>query len=303
MTPSASPAADRPPALAPSRPRTAVSPPRAGKRRYVEVAASLVYLAVASAANRIACLLGFGRARLVILYYHAVPAIHRARFARHLDMIRAGADAVVPADFCGPASPGRRLVAITFDDAFISVIDNALPELAARGMPATIFTPSGMLGRHPGWAMEIADEDRSETVADGACLHTLPHDLVTIGAHSVTHPRLPEIDRENALMEITGSKSALADLLGRDVTVFAFPYGEYDDQVVELCRAAKFRFVYTTMPHTLDPADASFVRGRVRADMDDWPIEFWLKLRGAYSWTCKPRQLKRWLRRRFNTRR
>lgn len=293
--------ADHPSEPAPPLPAARVRNVQPIVRRVVEAAVSLAYLAIWSGANRVARVSGRGRARLVILYYHAVPAVHRTRFARQLEMIRAGADAVVTADFCGAAAPGQRLVAITFDDAFTSVIDNALPELAARRMPATIFTPSGMLGRPPGWEMEISDdEDRTETVADGTCLRALPQDLVTIGAHSITHPHLPEIDGETAAAEIGGSKSVLSDLLGRDVTVFAFPYGEYDERVVELCRAAKYRFVYTTLPRTLDPADTSFVRGRVRADMDDWPLEFWLKLRGAYNWKCGPRQMKRWLRRRIN---
>ena len=285
--------------------RDAAPAPRGGSRkvlatgrRCLDVVAGLAYLAAWLTANRIARLLGPGRSRLVILYYHSVPAAQRARFARQLDAIRAGADAVVAADFCGSVAPGRLLVAITFDDAYVSVIDNALPELAARGMTATIFTPSGMLGGQPGWQMEAADTDQFETVADGECLRTLPRDLVTIGAHSVTHPHLPQIDRDTAIAEIGGSKSTLTNLLGRDVTMFSFPYGEYDDGVVELCRTAAFRFAFHTLPRMLDPADASFLRGRVRVDLADWDLEFWLKIRGAYNWQCGPREFKRWLRRR-----
>jgi peptidoglycan/xylan/chitin deacetylase (PgdA/CDA1 family) len=267
-------------------------------RRCLDAVVGLVYLAAWTTANRIACLLGFGRSRLVILYYHSVPAAQRARFARQLDAIRAGADAVVAADFCAATAPGRLLVAITFDDAYVSVIDNALPELAARGMPATVFTPSGMLGARPAWQMEAADTDRFETVATGERLRALKQDLVTIGAHSVSHPRLPELDRDAASAEIGGAKSALTRLLEREVSVFSFPYGEFDDDTVELCRTAAYRFAYHTLPRMLDPADASFLRGRVRVDLSDWTLEFWLKLRGAYNWQRGPREFKRWLRRR-----
>ncbi len=267
-------------------------------RRCLYACIGLVYLSAWTTANRVACLLGFGRARLVILYYHSVPAAQRRRFARQLEVIRAGADAVVAADFCGTVAPGRLLVAITFDDAYVSVIDNALPELAVRGMTATIFTPSGMLGGQPGWQMEAADTDQFETVANGEILRTLPRELVSIGAHSVTHPRLPALDHASADAEIGGSKSALTSLLGHDVTMFSFPYGEYDDGTVELCRTAAFRFAYHTVPRMIDPADASFLRGRVRVDLADWDLEFWLKMRGGYNWQCGPRALKRWLRRR-----
>lgn len=277
-----------------ARPRSA----RGTGRRCFDVLAGFAYLAARSVADLVARTLGSGRAHMVILYYHAVPVAHRARFARQLDAIRRGADAVVPADFCGRVAPGRLLVAITFDDAFRSVIDNALPELVARGMVATIFTPSGILGRPPSWEMEADDSDQVEIVAQADSLCRLPHDLIAIGSHSVTHPCLPELDRDAAMAEIGGSKAALAGLLGRDVTTFSFPYGEFDDRTVELCRTAAFRFAYHTLPRTLDPADASFLRGRVRVDMSDWPVEFWLKLRGAYSWQCAPREFKRWLRHR-----
>jgi peptidoglycan/xylan/chitin deacetylase (PgdA/CDA1 family) len=281
-------------APASSRPRKAF----AVGRRCAEVLLGLLYLAGWSAANRIACLLGGGRSRLVIFYYHAVPAAQRARFARQLDSILAGADAVVTADFCTTVPPGRLLVAITFDDAYASVLDNALPELAARAMPATIFIPAGMLGKSPCWQMEAGDPDRLETVATGDRLRRLPPELITLGAHSVTHPRLPDIDRAAARAEIDGSKAALAQLLGREITTFSFPYGAYDDGVVDLCRSAAFRFAYHISPRMLDPADPSFLRGRTRVDLAGWDLEFWLKLRGADSWKSGPRKLLAWLRRR-----
>jgi peptidoglycan/xylan/chitin deacetylase (PgdA/CDA1 family) len=269
---------------------------RGAAKRWLEAALSLVFFVLWSGWHRIARLCGFARPRLVILYYHAVPADCRARFARQLDAIRAGADAVVPADFRGPAKPAQLLVAITFDDAFTSVIDNALPELAARAMTATIFAPSGMLDRHPGWNMGESAPDRLETVASPDMLRALPPHAVAIGAHSVTHPCLPALDRSAAAAEIAGSKSDLARLLGREVEGFAFPYGEYDDATVALCRTAGYRFAYTTLPHTLDPADGSFLRGRVAVQLSDTRLEFWLKLRGAYSWLAPVRRLKRRLR-------
>jgi len=41
----------------------------------------------------------------------------------------------------------------------------------------------------------------------------------------------------------------------------------------------------------------------VRVDPTDWKLEFWLKLRGAYSWTSGPRKFKSWCRRRLTGRR
>jgi peptidoglycan/xylan/chitin deacetylase (PgdA/CDA1 family) len=253
---------------------------------------SLIFFALWWPWHRLACLCGLGRARLVILYYHAVPLAMRARFARQLDILGASAEAVVPPDFQGNAPPGQLLVAITFDDAFVSVVENAVPELAARGMAATLFAPSGQLARHPEWYMETTAEDRFESVASAELLKNLPP-FLTVGAHSITHPFLPEIDCERAAMEIVGSRADLKRITGRDVVTFSFPYGEYDDHVVELCRSAGYRFAYTTAPAMVDPADTSFLRGRVLVELDDSPLEFWLKMQGAYSWRAPLRYLKR----------
>ena len=96
---------------------------------------------------------------------------------------------VVPADWAGETDPARPTVAITFDDAFVSVADNALPELARHGLPCTVFAPSGVLGRRPDWAMEpgVAGD---EIVLDADRLRNVCGPLVTIGSHSVSHPAL-----------------------------------------------------------------------------------------------------------------
>jgi peptidoglycan/xylan/chitin deacetylase (PgdA/CDA1 family) len=227
---------------------------------------------------------------LVILYYHSVFANKRGRFARQLDSLRQVR--VVPANWSGVAEDRRPLLAITFDDAFQSVIDNALPELAARGMACTIFAPSTALGGRPQWEME-SDGDRTETVIDAETLRGLPGALVAIGSHSASHPHLSRIPIEAARAEIAESKIALEALTGQLVDQFAFPYGDYDDAVVEACRSAGYEFVYSISPAPVDPGGNAFVRGRVSVDPGDGPLEFYLKSRGAFAWMPMASALKR----------
>jgi peptidoglycan/xylan/chitin deacetylase (PgdA/CDA1 family) len=227
---------------------------------------------------------------MIILYYHSVPKSKRGGFARQLDSL-AGAE-IVAANWHGKAKSRRPLLAITFDDAFQSVIDNALPELAARGMPCTIFAPSAVLGDRPRWAME-SDGDRTETVIDAETLRGLPSELITIGSHSVSHPRLSQIPIEAARSEIEDSKIALEALTGRAVREFAFPYGDYNDAVVEACRSAGYTHVYSITPGRVDPEGGAFVRGRVSVDPEDGALEFFLKSSGAYAWMPTASALKR----------
>ena len=219
---------------------------------------------------------------LVVLYYHGVQAQLRPRFATQLDGLARRADIVGP-DFKGPSASKRRLVAITFDDGLQSVCDNALPELASRQMPCTIFVPASALGRHPDWE----DERRGQPldpVMPAQVIKTLAGPLVTIGAHSLSHPRLSRLPRDEARREIVGAKAVLEELTGRQVTLFAFPYGDFDAETTRMCEDAGFAHAFSIIPEVVDPSRRGFLTGRVAVDPDDGALEFFLKSTGAYAW-------------------
>ena len=230
--------------------------------------------------------------RLTILYYHGIPVVWRPNFVRQMESLGRTAR-VSPAFYRGSFPPGRQNVAITFDDAYISVAENALPELAARGFHSTIFVPVGSLGRRPTWPMEHDSLDSDEIVMSAERIATLPSSLVTLGSHTNTHPHLSRMDRDHARREIEGSRSKLQELAAHDIRLFAFPYGDYDASVVELCRNAGYDYVFTTTPHVVDTTSSDFVRGRVKVEPFDGPLEFFLKYNGAYAWVSNVSSLKK----------
>ncbi len=77
-----------------------------------------------------------------------------------------------------------------------------------------------------------------------------------IGAHTLTHPSLPKCDDAALKEEIGGSKEWLEDILGKPVTMFAYPYGHYGDRVVAAVKKAGFLGARTTEDlqwHDKDP--------------------------------------------------
>ena len=82
----------------------------------------------------------------VILYYHVIERSVQGKFAWQVDCIRKNA---VTMDLDGIGNTqlecGHRVI-VTFDDASISVLENALTELAARNIPATVFVPVSHIG-------------------------------------------------------------------------------------------------------------------------------------------------------------
>ena len=193
--------------------------------------------------------------------------------SRFATMVRAGHAGALPS--------GAFCVAITFDDAFRSVRENAAPELLPRSFPFTIFVPVDFVGRPAGWETETGG--KRETVMTGDELGSLP-DLVDLGSHTLTHPHLTELDDARLEEEVGASRLRLAELAGRPVNQLAFPYGDYDQRTLAACRAAGYERVFAIDPHPADPLGRDFVRGRISVDPNDGPLVFHLKARGAFAW-------------------
>lgn len=60
------------------------------------------------------------------------------------------------------------------------------------------------------------------------------------GAHSMFHPVLTSLTHKEAEFEIKGSKDKLEELLNQPVNFFAYPYGNYGEREINLCREAGY---------------------------------------------------------------
>jgi peptidoglycan/xylan/chitin deacetylase (PgdA/CDA1 family) len=226
------------------------------------------------------------RAWLTILYYHSLPADFRFEFQRQMEALSRSAN-VVAADFRGVAPTRRRNVAITFDDAFSSIAENAIPVLASHSFPCAIFVPVGLMGRLPCWEVEDPGSTFRESVMTQEQLSAISSSSVTFGSHTMNHPHLPQLSEASIKTEVEDSRGELQRLTGLQTRLIAFPYGESDRRVLQICQEAGYDICYTTVPENIDPSAPTMTRGRIRVDPWDGPIEFFLKFNGAYDWTSR----------------
>jgi peptidoglycan/xylan/chitin deacetylase (PgdA/CDA1 family) len=70
--------------------------------------------------------------------------------------------------------------------------------------------------------------------------------LVTVGAHTVTHPVLAGLGAAACHREITESKLACEALIGAPVATFAYPYGDFDAEAHTAVRTAGFALACST---------------------------------------------------------
>lgn len=145
------------------------------------------------------------------------------------------------------AGSGRRL-AVTFDDAFASVLELGKPILDRLGVPGTVFAVTSFAsgGRPLEWdgigqwkGGRFDDELRS---LDWEALRGMAADGWEIGSHTVDHPRLTRCDDTALAQQLAESRAVVERELGRPCTSVAYPYGDTDARV----EAAAVRAGYVT---------------------------------------------------------
>jgi peptidoglycan-N-acetylglucosamine deacetylase len=86
-----------------------------------------------------------------------------------------------------------------------------------------------------------------------------------IGAHTLSHPRLPRLSDDAAQEEIRAGKEELEETIGVPVVSFCYPRGEYRARHVSMVRDCGFRIARTVRRHALDPGDPFEARTTVNA--------------------------------------
>jgi glycosyltransferase involved in cell wall biosynthesis/peptidoglycan/xylan/chitin deacetylase (PgdA/CDA1 family) len=171
--------------------------------------------------------------------------------------------------------PPAGAVAITIDDGYRDVLD-ALPVFDREGAHVTLFLVSQNLGRENDWDEEGLLAGRP--LMDETALAALDPNLVSLGAHTRTHPDLREVDATEARTQIEGSA---ADLAGRDLlstpAVFAYPYGRSSPEAAEIVRTS-FEAALTTHPGFIDPVVPDHELGRLTVSGTDSLARFGLNL-------------------------
>lgn len=112
-------------------------------------------------------------------------------------------------------------VSITFDDGYRDNLTNAFPVLKRYNFPATIFMVTNLVGRvDKNGQQRLSLQELQTLEASG---------LVDIEPHTKSHPRLSKLDARAVRDEVASSKGDIEEMLGKKATLFAYPYGDFDE--------------------------------------------------------------------------
>lgn len=178
---------------------------------------------------------------VILLYHHvssetpAITSVTPEQFEQHLGYIDKQGFNVIPLSkllqsVYTSAQVPENAVAITFDDAYLSVYTQAFPRLRARAWPFTVFVSNQAVDKKFGQFMTW--QQMREMASSGA----------EFGGHSVTHShlvrRLGDESQAQWRKRITGEISdnitRIKQELNIPVTSFAYPYGEFTDDLTTI---------------------------------------------------------------------
>lgn len=229
--------------------------------------------------------------KCVVLYYHSVLDKEKERFIRQVNYL-SNKYCFVSIKSLNTITSKKNLISITFDDGLSSILRNALPVLIKRKIPTTIFIPAATIGKYPKWEQKRQEIYYDDRILNRDEIKELSDQGIEIGSHTLHHTDLRNTIIEKAREEFQLSKSLLEKITGKEVLSFSFPYGSYNDELINLAFDCGYNFVYTTEPEMISlPTKREFI-GRIGVDPSDFLIEFKLKAAGAYSWLPRASRLK-----------
>ncbi len=140
-------------------------------------------------------------------------------------------------DIISKGHTNHPFVCLTFDDGYQDNYDIAYPILKQMDIPFAIYVTTGFIDNripirwYPDEKLGINTESLKTLDVDPLC---------TIGAHTVSHPRLDTLTAEEQEKEILQSRQELENLLGHPIRHFSYPHGAYNTDTLKIVSDSRF---------------------------------------------------------------
>ncbi len=167
--------------------------------------------------------------------------------------------------------PPPNSVILTFDDGYADNAELALPLLRELGQTATVYVISSAVGKANDWDIGVL---AGRPVLSWEQIRELVRGGLSIGAHTVSHPRLNELEPGAAEHEIVSSRDELERELGLPVRHFAYPYGRTSAALQELVERSGFRSGVGIKPGTNGPGVSMWELRRYEVRGTSWLLRF-----------------------------
>lgn len=162
-------------------------------------------------------------------------------------------------------------VLITFDDGFRDNYTNAYPILKSLGLAATVFIVNKFI-RTP----QNDDDSGKREFLSLAEMREMREHGITFCSHTQSHLNLSKLDYARQKWEIQqGAEELYKHFPDPEVLeAFAYPFGEYNDDTINVLKELKFKVALTAWHQLNGPWDNPFKLKRLTADGRDDLVKF-----------------------------
>lgn len=158
----------------------------------------------------------------------------------------------IPDILTGKKALSPKSIILTFDDGYEDFYDNAFPLLKKYQIKGTIYLIVDFIGRK-GF---LNEKEIKEIAASG---------LVEIGAHSLDHLYLKTLPEQTVRKQVFESKKKLEDTYGININTFAYPYGAFSQQALDLVKEAGYTAAVSTIPGIYQSENNLMFLSRIRS--------------------------------------
>lgn len=151
---------------------------------------------------------------------------------------------------------------LTFDDGLKEHFTIAFPLLQKLNLRAMFFPITGSTKNLQG---EKWKNQEFMTLGEIKKLHEAG---MIIGGHTHTHPRLSSLSNADQTKEISLSTSILENVLKDKLSVFSYPFGDYNNDTIDILRKVGYKMAFTAKPQ--DPFQ---IFRNDTNDLKDWIVE------------------------------
>lgn len=153
----------------------------------------------------------------------------------------------------------RKFVSITLDDGFRDNYDIAYPIFKKYNIPFCVYVTSGFIE-----GIAYPHNDSSYQVMSVEQLQEIAQDpLCTIGAHTIHHCKLANMDDKSVIKELVGCKQKLEKWIGTEVVDISSPYGSYTKDIIHHIQELGYKTHVTAWGGSVRKNDSKWAIPRV----------------------------------------
>ncbi|MFH0259622.1 polysaccharide deacetylase family protein [Vibrio barjaei] len=177
---------------------------------------------------------------------------------------------------------GKRYIMLTVDDGYVDNLELMLPVLQKYDFKAVVYVVTGETFNR--WDVENpSNPEKSVPLMNSEqVLQLVESGHIEIGGHTLSHPKLDTLSDEQQRHEIVENKRALEAILGKNLTSFAYPFGEHNQASKNIAKEAGYQYAVATNSGPLQFHKDPYQIRRIAIFPKTDVFGLWRKVRGNY---------------------